>query len=184
MNRTISFLLGGLVGAATVSLPRFFVHPGDGEQPVPGAALAHAEVTFGFTADAAIARVAPLFGADRERLWAPGWAPRFLRPATAADQEGMVFTVPHGHAQAVWVNTRLDLAAGNVQYVYVLPEVVATMITLRLTPLGERTRVEVTYQRTALDARANGRVLQMSAADRVAGPEWEQQINDYLRKPG
>jgi hypothetical protein len=132
-----------------------------------------------------MARVAPLFGADRERVWAPGWAPRFLHPATAADQEGMVFAVRHGHSDAVWVNTRLDLTAGVVQYVYVLPERLATQITLHLAPDGARTQVEVTYARTALRAAANAHVDALAAHDRAAGPEWAQQINDYLRShPG
>jgi hypothetical protein len=142
--------------------------------------MTHAEATFRFTAAAPMHRVTPLFGAHREREWAAGWEPRFIHPAAPADREGMVFTVQRDRNEAVWVNTRLDLAAGIVQYVYVLPGELATLISLRLTPDGERTQVEVTYQRTALNRDANARVEQMSAADRMAGPEWEREINACL----
>ena len=146
------------------------------------AMLAHTEATFHFTAAAPMAEVAPLFGAEREKLWSPDWDPRFVYPAAAADQAGMVFTVRHGDSDAVWVNTQLDLARGVVQYVYVIPDALTTLITLHLRPDGARTRVEVTYARTALNPYANPRVQRLADGDRKAGPEWERQINDYLRK--
>src|SRR5262245_28644521 len=113
-------------------------------------ALVHTEEAFEFTADGPMAVVAPLFGADQERVWAPGWEPRFLHPSPAADAAGSVFLVGFGERDAVWVTTQFDLAAGRVQYVYVVPEVLATVITLRITPRGQRTHVAVTYERTAL----------------------------------
>ena len=143
--------------------------------------LTHTEATFQLTANAPMDEVAPLFGAERERLWAPDWNPRFLHPAVAADVSGMVFTVSRGDAELIWVNTQLDLARGVVQYVYVIPETLTTVITLHLLADGERTHVEVTYARTALRPDANARVAELAAADRASGPEWEHQINGYLQ---
>jgi hypothetical protein len=150
--------------------------------------------------------VAPLFGAWKEREWAPDWDPRFIWPAAPSvqaaapsaataqsfapsgaqlptaslDREGMVFTVKHGHTHAAWVNTAFDLAKGKIQYAYVVPDAMVTLITLRLTPEGNRTRVHVEYDRTALDPDLNGHVEQMADADSKAGPEWEQQVNSCL----
>jgi hypothetical protein len=175
-------LFAAVIGAVVaLALPQLWAHA-HGHGGASDAALAHTEATFRFTADAPVAEVAPLFGAERERRWAPGWEPRFLHPTPAADQRGMVFTVSHGHADSIWVNSELDLARGVVQYVYVIPQAVATLITLHLTPEGARTRVEVTYARTALDAQANAHVEQLGAEDGQAGSEWEQQINDYLHR--
>jgi hypothetical protein len=137
---------------------------------------------FAFTAEAPLNVAWPLFGADKERAWAPGWNPLFIWPAKAQDQEGMVFTVAQRNKTAVWVNTGFDRAAGRIQYVYVLPEVVVTVITLQLTPLDQTTRVAVTYARTALDQAANDVVREMADGDRAAGPEWQLQINTYLRR--
>jgi hypothetical protein len=139
------------------------------------------EASFRFVVAAPLSRVAPLFGASGERAWAPGWAPRFVHPADERDEEGMVFTVRQGDEEAVWINTRLDLEGGVVEYAYVLPGVMATRIALRLLPEGERTHVEVRYQRTALRAEANARVERMAAEDRAAGPEWAQQITEATR---
>ncbi|HEY2779282.1 MAG TPA: hypothetical protein VGI90_00795 [Steroidobacteraceae bacterium] len=137
---------------------------------------------FAFTAEAPLDVAWPLFGADRERAWAPDWHPSFIWPADALDQQGMVFTVARGSKTAVWVNTEFDRTAGRIQYVYVLPEVVVTVITLQLTPLDQATRVAVTYARTALAETSNDVVRGMAAEDRVAGREWALQINTYLRR--
>ncbi len=45
--------------------------------------LAHTDRTFEFIAFAPMPRVAPLFGAERERDWAPDWNPVFLWPDSA-----------------------------------------------------------------------------------------------------
>jgi hypothetical protein len=122
----------------------------------------------------------PLFGADKERAWAADWEPIFLWPQKAFDQEGMVFTVRQGERNAVWVNTAFDPIGRRIQYVYVIPELVVTVITLELMPDGHSTAVGVVYERTALAAAANDVVRDMAARDRIAGAEWSRQINAYL----
>jgi len=94
----------------------------------------------------------------------------------------MVFTVPHADRTAVWVNTGYDPAAGRFEYVYVLPEVVATVIGVQLSRAGDATKVQVRYERTALSAQANEIVQGMARRDAQAGPEWEHQINAYLAR--
>jgi hypothetical protein len=180
------FLLGAAVGATAAALPA--LAGVDVVQQVrrrlrrmPSGPLAHAEATFSFVAEAPLEKVAPLMGADRERAWAPGWDPQFVYPARADDRPGMVFTVAHGLGRAVWVNTQLDVRAGRMQYVYVIPDALVTVVTLRLTAQGSATRVEVEYDRTALSAEANAHVAHLSAMDRAAGPEWQAQINGHLR---
>lgn len=64
----------------------------------------HFQNDFSFVAQAPMGVAAPLFGANRERVWAPDWNPVFLWPRDVADQPGMVFTVDHGDNIAVWVN--------------------------------------------------------------------------------
>jgi hypothetical protein len=147
-----------------------------------GEGLAHAERSFEFTIEGPMASVAPLFGADRERLWAADWRPRFLWPARAADREGMVFAVTSAHGTAVWINTAYDPEHGRFQYAYLLPEIVATLITVSLTPDGVRTRASVTYCRTALSPESSALVARMADHDARSGPEWAEQINGYLRR--
>ena len=93
----------------------------------------------------------------------------------------MVFRTTHGGRTAVWVNTAMDRNANRIQYVYVIPDVVVTVITLSLAAHDRMTDVEVVYERTALAAEANQIVQGMAACDRTAGEEWEGQINGYLQ---
>jgi hypothetical protein len=140
----------------------------------------HTREQFSLIANAPFEVAWPLFGADKERAWAPDWDPVFVWPREAFDQEGMVFKVRHGEKNAVWVNTAFDRTAGRIQYVYFIADVVVTVITLKLTPNGGSTAVEVIYERTALVLAANDTVKAMALRDRLAGKEWSQQINEHL----
>ncbi len=140
----------------------------------------HTERSFEFTAEAPMSVVAPLFGAHEERLWAPGWEPRFIWPTPAEDRTGMVFTVSGRHGKAVWINTRFDPEAGCIQYAYVIEGTMSTLITLSLAPQAAHTHVVVVYQRTSLSAHSDALVEQMAEQDGQAGPEWAAQINTYL----
>jgi hypothetical protein len=127
-------------------------------------------------------QVAPLFGADRERAWSPQWAPQFVNPLPPADVPGMVFRVKHREQDAIWVNTEFDLKNGRVQYVYVIPDALVAVITLKLTPESNHTKIEVQYDRTALNAGADAQVRHLAEQDRNAGAEWAAQVNGYLEK--
>jgi hypothetical protein len=157
------------------------LHGGHGGKSELGTARVHTEEKFSFLAKAPLEQVAPLFGADKERVWAPKWNPQFVHPLPATDEEGMVFTVTHNeHLRAAWVNTMFDVKNGRIQYVYVIPDALVTVINLKLTPQGEQTKVDVEYERTALSPEADSHVQHMAEGDRRAGPEWEKQVNGYL----
>lgn len=143
---------------------------------------AHTSEVFEFTVAAPISAAFPLFGADRERLWAPGWQPVFIWPQPQADRLGMVFTVAQGDSHAIWVNTEFDPVAGRIQYVYVLPKVMTTVITLQLREQEAGTLVRVRYERTSLTPSADLRVRELAQHDALAGPEWSRQIADYLAR--
>jgi hypothetical protein len=160
--------VGAVCGAALALFPKLGVRLRAASVDFP---RAHTEEKFTFTANAPIEQVAPLFGADRERVWSPRWNPQFINPWPPADIPGMVFTVKHGKQDAVWVNTEFDLENGRVQYVYVVPDVLITVITLRLAPEGNDTKIEVQYDRTALNAEADGHVRHLAEQDRNAGFE-------------
>jgi hypothetical protein len=148
----------------------------------PGSARERSE--FDFVAHAPYAQVFPLFGAEKERVWAgKDWDPTFVYPKPANDIQGAVFTVRHGHATDVpWVNTAFDPQSGHVQYVYVIPDVMTTLIDIHIAPQdAQNTKVDVVYERTALTAGGDGRVRRMAEHDRKSGPEWAGQIDAYLK---
>ena len=160
-------------GVASVSLA----------QEPPQAALAHTRREFSFTVNAPLKQAAPLFGADEERKWAPGWNPHFVYPSPAKDQQGSVFRVQHGQNTSLWTTTAFDLAAGHVQYVYVMNNAMVTLIDIHLTQeVLNQTAVSVVYERTALIPEANEHVAHFAKQDESFGKEWEEQINGYLER--
>ena len=86
MTNLIQMLSAGLLLSALTSCA--VAQESDGT-----AQLAHTRTAFDFTVNAPLEQAAPLFGADKERVWAPGWNPQFLYPNPAHDQQGMVFQV-------------------------------------------------------------------------------------------
>lgn len=180
------FVLGVVCGIAVMALPRAVahihsaLHGAHGGSATSGDVRAHTKEKFVFTANAPMEQVVPLLGADRERVWAPGWEPQFVHPLPAADVPGMVFVVAHSNRKSVWVNTEFDAKKGRIQYVYMIPDALVTSITLQLTPEGNKTRVEVEYERTALSVEADAHVRHLAEGDRTSGPDWEKQVNGYL----
>lgn len=153
------------------------------QSAAPSTEMAHTRAEFKFTANAAFEQTAPLFGANEERKWSPDWSPQFVYPTPARDAPGMVFRVEHGQHSSVWINTVFDLAAGHIQYAYVLNDAMVTLIDIHLTREGaEKTGVDVVYERTALMPEANEHVQHFAKGDERAGKEWEEAINGYLAK--
>ncbi|MHB1700719.1 MAG: hypothetical protein ACYCSN_11420 [Acidobacteriaceae bacterium] len=142
----------------------------------------HVNTSFSFSVSAPFARTALLFGPESEKSWAgDSWQPRFFYPKPDADIEGAVFTVQHGPHTSIWVNTVYDVSGGRMQYVAIIPEVVATTIDVQLTSAGQyQTQVDVTYVRTALDTAANDDVRGMARHDAISGPEWKRGIEGLL----
>jgi hypothetical protein len=168
-----------VVGALLLLAFLYHHHRGASNGPV-----AHVRNEFEFTVHAPYQVVAPLFGPEGERVWAGGhWDPQFLYPQPARDTQGAVFTIRHGHRRAFWINTAFDTAAHHYQYVYVIPEAMIVLIDVRFSePDPANTKVNVAYERTALNPEANQHVEQMGNADRDSGKEWGTAINNYLEK--
>ncbi len=143
----------------------------------------HVRTEFRFAVDAPFDQVAPLFGAHDERKWAHDWNPQFVYPTPARDQSGMVFKVAHGQLSSVWVNSAFDLAAGHIQYTYVLEDAMAVLIDIHVTRQGaNKTDVTVAYERTALTPEANEHVQHFAKGDAGAGKEWGDAMNAYFAK--
>jgi hypothetical protein len=145
----------------------------------------HLSTRFDFEVDAPFSKTALLFGPESEKSWAgEHWKPIFSYPQPGKDTEGAVFTVAHGAHTSIWVNTLYDVAGGRMQYVAIIPQVVATVVDVKLTSLdASKTRVDVTYTRTALDPAANSNVRDLARHDSVSGPEWGKAIRTSLSGP-
>jgi hypothetical protein len=142
----------------------------------------HLSTSFHFEIDTPFSTAALLFGPESEKRWAgEHWQPQFFYPQPGEDTVGAVFTVAKGPHTSIWVTTIYDVPNGKMQYVAIIPQVVASVIDVRLTSVNStKTRVDVTYTRTALDAAANGDVRDLAHHDAISGPEWQKAIQEYL----
>jgi hypothetical protein len=146
--------------------------------------VVHVRNEFEFTVHAPYRVAAPLFGPEGERAWANDqWDPHFLHPQPAQDVPGAVFTIRHGHRHAYWINTSFDIDARHFQYVYFIPDALVTLVDVRCSAIDPaNTKVDVVYERTALNPAANDHVTELGNSDRESGKEWGTAINDYLDK--
>lgn len=152
---------------------------GRGQDQSP-ANLVHRHVEFVLNLPAPYDSVFPLFGADKERVWAEGWDPQFVHPQPAHDQTGAVFTVKGGHS-SVWINTIFDIEHGRVQYACFAGDSMVTLITIHVEKIAPgQSRATVVYERTALKPEANDQVNRAADGDQTKGPEWEAALRTYL----
>jgi len=171
--------------AQTLMIPLLSLARGHAQEVETTPKLAHTRTEFSFTVDAPFEQVEPLFGAHEERKWADGWDPQFVYPTPARDQQGEVFKVAHGQQSSVWINTVLDLAAGHIQYAYILNDAMATLIDIHVIRQGtQKTGVTVVYERTALMPGANEHVRHFAKGDKRSGKEWGEAMNGYFAKAG
>ena len=143
---------------------------------------AHAEAGFTINLEAAPAVALPLFGPIREAEWAHGWSPMMLYTGGDRQPVGSVFTTTDNSKDVVWVVTRFDEHALEVDYAQVLPSVWAGEILIRLKAVGKnRTEATVTYRRTALSLEADEGVEAFGRHFPRQREHWENAINQRLR---
>ena len=143
---------------------------------------AHAEASITIDLEAAPAVVLPLFGPIREAEWAHDWNPVILYPTDRQQQAGSVFTTEGKNTDVVWVLTRFDERALEVEYVQVLPKVWAGQVLIRLKASSPgRTQATVTYRRTALSADADPGVEAFARHFPEQREHWQSAINQRLR---
>lgn len=152
---------------------------GHGQDQKP-ASLVHRRVEFVLNLSAPYENVFPLFGADKERVWAEGWDPQFVYPQLPRDETGAVFTVGGGHS-SVWVNTIFDAEHGRVQYACFAGETMVTLISIQVQKIAPgQTKATVVYERTAVRPEANDQVNRLADGDQTKGSEWEAALRSYL----
>jgi hypothetical protein len=126
----------------------------------------------------------PLFSPEGEKLWVPGWD--YEKVTEGAElREGYIFlTRAHDHAatEAIWIVKRCDPLTHFVQFYKIEPGDKVGVVTVKCSELApSRSRVEVTYDYTALSA--SGETF-VSAFDEAAYEafiaEWQRLLTAYF----
>jgi hypothetical protein len=108
----------------------------------------------------------PLFTADGERRWVPGWEPEI---PDGDGGTGSVFVTRMNGVETVWVVVDYDPARGLARYARHVAGVQAGLVDVRCAPLGEdRCAVRVRYTLTPLSEAAVAAVAEFLDPPRFA----------------
>lgn len=126
----------------------------------------------------------PLFSAEGEKLWVPGWDYENIMGGTDLHEDYVFVTKSHDHAasNAVWVVKRYEPEDYLVQFYKVEPGEKIGVIEVKCFKLEEsRTKVQVTYEYIGLSTKGNEFVSSFSSSEYKAFiAEWETLLVKYF----
>lgn len=144
-----------------------------------------------FHVDAAIDVVFPLFGAEAEARWAPGWRPEWIHPddaraQTTSPERGWIFrTGGDTPEERIWYVDEYSETTHEVTYLVLWPRKMVYRIEVRSRPRHGGTLTTVEYDFCGLSPEGNGLVERRTAnPDDFAREmnEWAEQIASHLRR--
>ncbi len=128
--------------------------------------------------------VFPLVCPVREAEWLDGWRYSMLYSESGLVEEGAVFTTPSaGEADTVWVVTRHDRVAREVEFTRFTPDSRTCVQKIAVSPSGENaSHVDISYEYTSI-APAGRQFLDASTEDAflAAMRFWEKSVNHFLK---
>jgi hypothetical protein len=127
----------------------------------------------------------PLFSAEGEKLWVPGWDYENIMGSTDLHEDYIFLTKTHDHAStdAIWLVKRYDPESCFVQFYKVEPEDKIGVITVQCIELEKCfTEVEVTYEYTGLSDKGNEFIDGFTSAHyKEFINEWESLLKTYFQ---
>jgi hypothetical protein len=138
-----------------------------------------------FSINQPIKIVFPLFSAEGEKLWVPGWDYENIMGSTDLHEDYIFLTKTHDHAatDAIWLVKRYDSESCFVQFYKVEPEDKIGVITVQCIELEKCfTEVEVTYEYTGLSDKGNEFIDGFTSAHyKEFINEWERLLKNYFQ---
>ncbi len=137
-----------------------------------------------FHLNAPLARVFPLFTAQGERAWAPGWEPRIL---SGSEERGSAFvTNAHNGGTITWIVTDYRPTDGRVSYARLVQDSNIGMVDVTCTePARGGTDISVRYTLTAVSEAGESFVAQFLADQHYTTmiEEWRVATSKALQLP-
>lgn len=126
----------------------------------------------------------PLFSAEGEKLWVPGWDYKNVMGLTDLHEDYVFITTAHDHASedAIWLVKRYDPESYFVQFYKIEPETKIGVITVQCFELEKNlTEVKVDYEYRAISDKGKPFILSFDAVRYEAFiNEWERLLNTYF----
>lgn len=137
-----------------------------------------------FAIPQAIEVLFPLFSAEGEKAWVPGWDYINLMGSNELHEDYVFLTTNHDHASAdaIWIVKEYDPTNYRVKFYKVEPEQKLGIIEVKCISEGDyKTRVQVTYEYIGLSENGNKFVAGFTTDDyQVFITEWENLLLKYF----
>ena len=131
-----------------------------------------------------IETVFPLFSAEGEKLWVPGWDYENVMGSTKLHEDYIFLTKNHDHAstEAIWIVKRYEPESHRVQFYKIEPKDKIGIITIECTGAGTgHTRVQVSYQYVGLSQKGNSFIEGFTSTDYKAFIEqWHLMLDRFF----
>ena len=128
----------------------------------------------------------PLFSAEGEKLWVPGWDYENVMGSDDLYEDYIFLTENHDHAtsKAIWLVKRHKPGEYLIEFYKVEPEEKVGVITIKCSALSEaKTNVSVTYEYIALSEKGNDFISSFTSQvykDFIG--EWPQLLEAYFEQ--
>jgi len=126
----------------------------------------------------------PLFSAEGEKLWVPGWDYENIMGSTDIHEDYVFLTKNHDHAStdAVWLVKKYDPKGYYVHFYKIEPEDKVGIIEVRCTQLNKtHTKVQVTYEYIGLSEKGNKFISSFTPSEyKRFIAEWESLLVTYF----
>jgi hypothetical protein len=146
--------------------------------------MSSAKHTASFEIQEPIKELFPLFSAEGEKLWVPGWDYENVMGGTELHEDYVFVTKSHDHAasDAVWVVKRHVPENYLVQFYKVEPGEKIGIIEVQCSELGKSlTKVQVTYEYIGLSPAGNEFIANFSSAEYESFiGEWKILLVNYF----
>jgi len=138
-----------------------------------------------FDIEQSIEKVFPLFSAEGEKLWVPGWDYENIMGTTDLSEDYVFFTKTHDHAstEAIWLVKRYKPKSHFIQFYKIEPEDKVGIITVQCTQLiPEATQVQVTYKYVGLSKKGENFITEFTFPKYESFlAEWKKSLDAYFK---
>ena len=126
----------------------------------------------------------PLFSAEGEKLWVPGWDYENIMGSTELHEDYVFLTKNHDHAStdAIWLVKKYDPKSYLVQFYKVEPENKVGIIIVQCKKITKCvTQVEVSYEYIGLSKKGNEFVESFTSTEyKTFISEWNNLLESYF----
>lgn len=126
----------------------------------------------------------PLFSAEGEKLWVPGWDYKNIMGNNELHEDYVFLTKTHDHAStdAIWVVKKYEPENYLVQFYKVEPEDKIGIIEVKCIQLNKIvTEIQVTYEYIGLSDKGNQFIKEFTSSEyKLFISEWEKLLISYF----